>query len=113
MVEPVPQGRGVEDDDVAGSMTARAFITGALVLTAALLVGAQTRQAVIPLQSGDVVIRGGLIFDSVRDDAVVNSGLIVRNGTILEVNADLTGRDLAPARVIDLPATETILPGLF
>jgi imidazolonepropionase-like amidohydrolase len=49
----------------------------------------------------------------VRDDAVPNTGLIVRNGTLLEVNADLTDRDLAPARVIDLPATETILPGLF
>ena len=67
----------------------------------------------IPLHAGDIVIRGGLIFDAVRDNAIPNSGLVVRNGTILEVNADLAGRDLTPTRIIDLAATETILPGLF
>ena len=94
-------------------MRPKAILVASIALTSALLVTAQTRPAAIPLQSGDIVIRGGLIFDSVRDDAVPNTGLIVRNGTLLEVNADLTRRDLAPARVIDLPATETILPGLF
>jgi len=90
----------------------RACVGAALVLATAI-VAAQGRSPAIPLQAGDIVIRGGLIFDSVRDDAVANTGLVVRNGTILEVNADLAGRDLTPARVIDLPATETILPGLF
>jgi hypothetical protein len=84
-------------------MRPNAVLVAALALTSALLVTAQTRSAAIPLQSGDIVIRGGLIFDSVRDDAVPNTGLIVRNGTLLEVDADLTSRrDLAPARVVDL-----------
>jgi hypothetical protein len=87
-------------------MRPKAILVAAIALASALLVTAQTRPAAIPLQSGDILIRGGLIFDSVRDDAVPNTGLIVRNGTLLEVNADLTGRDLAPARVIDLPATD-------
>src|SRR5262245_28353953 len=112
MVEPVSERRRVEDDDVAGAMLRRACVGAALVLATAI-VAAQGRSPAIPLQAGDVVIRGGLIFDSVRDDAVANTGLVVRNGTILEVNADLAGRDLTPARVIDLPPTETILPGLF
>jgi imidazolonepropionase-like amidohydrolase len=67
----------------------------------------------VPLQAGDVVLRGGLLFDSVGDTAVANTGLIVRNGTILEVSAALGGRDLSPARVVDLARDETILPGLF
>jgi len=67
----------------------------------------------IPLQAGDVVLRGGLIFDAVGDAAVPNTGLIVRNGTILEVHAKLEGRDLSAARVIEVRPEETILPGLF
>jgi imidazolonepropionase-like amidohydrolase len=65
------------------------------------------------LQAGDTVFRGGLIFDAVGDQAVRNTGLIVRNGTILEVHANLSGRDLSVAQVIDLADTETLLPGLF
>jgi len=94
-------------------MTRRGLLIAALGLTPALLLTAQTRLPGIPRQAGDIVIRGGLIFDAVRDDAVPNSGIVIRNGTLLEVNANLTGRDVTPARVIDLPATETILPGLF
>jgi imidazolonepropionase-like amidohydrolase len=74
---------------------------------------AQAPVSVTALQAGDVVFRGGLIFDAVGDTAVPNTGLVVRNGTILEVGAALTGRDLGLARVIDLSATECILPGLF
>jgi len=73
----------------------------------------QQRSTAAALQPGDVVFRGGLIFDSVRDDAVANSGLIVRNGSILEVQADLTSRDLTPARVIDLEPSDCLLPGIF
>ena len=84
----------------------------AVVLAIASLSGAAAQTA-IPLQAGDVVFRGGLIFDSVGDTAVRNTGLVVRNGVILEVGANLTGRDLTPARVVDLAETECILPGLF
>ena len=69
--------------------------------------------AAIPLQAGDIVFRGGLIFDSVRDTVQRNSGLVVRNGIILEIGASLAGRDLTAARVVDLADTECLLPGLF
>jgi imidazolonepropionase-like amidohydrolase len=82
----------------------------ALALATALTA---TQPQPIPLQDGDVVFRGGLIFDAVGDTAVRNTGLVVRNRTILEVGADLTGRDLSPAQVVDLGATDTLLPGLF
>jgi imidazolonepropionase-like amidohydrolase len=82
----------------------------ALALTTALAAG--QRQA-IPIEAGDVVFRGGLIFDAVGDGAVRNTGLVVRNGTILEVGADLAGRDLSAAQVVDLADTDTLLPGLF
>ncbi len=73
----------------------------------------QQRAATLLVQPGDIVFRGGLIFDGVRDATVDNSGLIVRNGTILEVQADLTSRDLTPARVIDLQPSDCLLPGIF
>ena len=41
------------------------------------------------------------------------SGSSVKGGKLLEVGADLTGRDLSGARVIDLEETDYILPGLF
>jgi imidazolonepropionase-like amidohydrolase len=85
----------------------RAF--AAVLCAAALAAFAQP----IPLQPGDIVLRGGRLFDAVRDTAVPNTGLVIRNGTILEVNASLDGRDLSAARVIDVAADQTILPGLF
>jgi imidazolonepropionase-like amidohydrolase len=88
-------------------------LTLALVVLALAVPRAQGPQASITLQAGDVVFRGGLIFDAVGDQAVANTGLIVRNGTILAVGARLDGLNPGPARVIDLAPTETLLPGLF
>ena len=90
-----------------------------ILLCAAALAGInsidarQASRAEIPLQPGDTVFRGGLIFDAVGDQAVRNTGLVVRNGIILEVGANLTGRDLSTARVVDLADSECLLPGLF
>lgn len=73
----------------------------------------ETQRQSVVLQPGDIVFRGGLIFDAVGDSAIPNSGLVVRNGLILEVQADLTSRDLAPARVVDLQPSDCLLPGIF
>jgi imidazolonepropionase-like amidohydrolase len=84
------------------------------VLTGTFAVHArQAPRVEIPLQAGDIVFRGGLIFDATGDQAVRNTGLVVRNGIILEVGANLSGRDLSAARVIDLAENECLLPGLF
>jgi hypothetical protein len=60
-----------------------------------------------------VVIKGGWLFDGVSDIRVRNSGIVVRNGKFIEVGADLSGRDLSAAYVIDVSDNETILPGMF
>jgi imidazolonepropionase-like amidohydrolase len=66
-----------------------------------------------PLLPGDIVMRGGSMFDAVADTARPNTGLVIRNGTIVEIDASLAGRDLSPARIIEVAPGETILPGLF
>lgn len=66
-----------------------------------------------PLRTGDIVIRGGWLFDGVGDTAVRNTGIVVRNGTLLEAGAALAGRDLSAARLVDLKDDEYVLPGLF
>src|SRR5262245_6388641 len=69
---------------------------------------------VAPAQPGqDIVLRGGWLFTGTGDTRVRNSGIVVANGKFVEVGANLAGRDLGGARVIDLDANATILPGMF
>jgi imidazolonepropionase-like amidohydrolase len=82
-----------------------------VVVLAAALAAAPAAQS--RLQAGDIVIVGGNLFDSVRDTTVPNTGLVVRNGVLLEVGASLDGRDLSAATVVRLNADEYVLPGLF
>jgi imidazolonepropionase-like amidohydrolase len=90
-----------------------AIVVVALLLSVVSAGIAVAPQSGISIQAGDVVFRGGLIFDAVGDTTAPNTGLIVRNGTILAVNANLAGVDLTAARVVDLAPTECLLPGLF
>ncbi|MCI0434300.1 MAG: amidohydrolase family protein [Gemmatimonadetes bacterium] len=81
-----------------------------LWLVLAVPASAQTR---VRLQPGDLVLRGGQLFDAVSDDVRANRGIVIRAGVLLEVDADLAGRDLSAARVLDLGPAATILPGFF
>ena len=100
--------------------TVRTFCYGAamrtllLATTAALLVvsTAGTQQA-IPLRDGDVVITGGQVFDAVGDGLQPNTGIVVRQGILLEVGTNLAGRDTSAADVIELRPSDTVLPGFF
>ena len=85
-----------------------------------LLLAGGTAQAQVPdqehdLGAGDSVIQilGGLLFDSVGDSVRSNPGLLIRNGVILAVDAELGDAPRAGATVITLRDDETILPGLF
>ena len=60
-----------------------------------------------------VVIRGGWLFDGVRDFRVPNEGILVRGGKLIEVRGGLDAYDLQGAHVVDLADEETIIPGLF
>jgi predicted amidohydrolase YtcJ len=91
-------------------MKTRWLIAVVLCLTIALAVGAQVQG---PLRAGDVVLRGGWMFDSLRGEVRRNTGIVVRDGSFLEVDANLTGRDLSAARVIDLEDNQYALPGIF
>jgi imidazolonepropionase-like amidohydrolase len=88
-----------------------------LALSLAILTGAAVSAAVQTpapaLQAGDIVITGGRLFDAVGDTVRPNTGIVVRRGVLMEVNADLSGRDLSAAQVIRIDQDETVMPGLF
>jgi hypothetical protein len=85
----------------------------ALLLPVSLTVSLLPAQTQTEIRSGDIVLRGGWLFDSIRDGVRRNTGILVRNGAFLEVDASLAGRDLHAARVADLADDEYILPGIF
>jgi len=64
-------------------------------------------------QDGQLVIRGGWLFDGVSDERRPNSGIVIKNGNIVEVDADLGQQVLATADVIDLADGDTVLPGMI
>jgi imidazolonepropionase-like amidohydrolase len=90
----------------------RIVVVTALVVVLAVVARAQ-RPAAIALETGDIVITGGQLFDAVGDTLEPNSGIVVRHGVLLEVGANLAGRDTSAAQVITLQPDETVLPGLF
>ena len=94
------------------ALTAQVALGSAL----AILSGATRAQAPRETASQSVqqvVIRGGWLFTGIADDRVRNSGIVVADGKFVEVGANLSGRDLSKARVIDLDDNATILPGMF
>ena len=64
-------------------------------------------------QSNRIVITGGSLFDSVADHARPNTGIIIENDRIIEVDADLDEADLKKYHVIELGEDEFIIPGMF
>ncbi|MCP5093682.1 MAG: amidohydrolase, partial [Gammaproteobacteria bacterium] len=64
-------------------------------------------------QEGQLLIRGGWLFDSVSDERRPNTGIVIQDGKIVDVDADLQQQVLSTANVVDLAETDTILPGLI
>lgn len=64
-------------------------------------------------RAGEIVLRGGWLFDGGRGQMVKNTGIVVLRGRFMAVGADLAGRDLSTAQVITLTDDDYILPGLF
>ena len=54
------------------------------------------------VQDGEVVIRGGWLFDSVSDERRPNTGIVIRDGKIAEVDAGAQQKNWGAAKVIDL-----------
>ena len=80
------------------------------LVVAALALGAGS--PVLAQENGTVVLRGGWLFDGVRDTRVRNPGIVVRGGTIIKVAAP-TEADLQGAQVVEVADGETILPGFI
>ena len=85
----------------------------AMSLCIALMLAAAARTQADAATADTVVVKGGWLFDAVHDDVRRNTGIVVVSGKLFEVDADLSGRDLAGARVVELDDDEYILPGIF
>jgi imidazolonepropionase-like amidohydrolase len=79
-----------------------------LILAVTVVMG----QVQTPFRTGDVILRGGWLFDSISDGVRRNTGIVVRNGIILEVDANFNGRDTTSAQVVNLTDDQYVLPGL-
>ena len=65
--------------------------------------------------SGDLLIRGGLLWDGITGQARANPGILVGNGTILRVGVPESSGRLLPEgiEVLELPDDAFVMPGLF
>ncbi len=86
----------------------------AALTVVAALAAPSARQLPRPgdVQPGDIIITGGQRFDTARQTMVPNTGLIIRAGILVEVDASLAGRDLSEAQVVRLADDRSVLPGL-
>ncbi len=64
-------------------------------------------------QQGRLVIRGGWLFDSVSDERRRNTGIVIQDGKIVQVDADVPQQVSSTAQVVDLAETDTILSGMI
>jgi len=85
------------------------FATTFVILLTPLCANAQWSDP----EDGTIIIRGGWLFDGISDTRRKNSGIIIRNGEIAEVDADIQPQISSNAIFIDLQDSETILPGLI
>ena len=81
------------------------------VFTALLI--ALTSQATAASASEEIVIRGGWLFDGVSNERRRNTGIIIRDGKITDVDVDASQMPPAGAELIELSDSMTILPGLI
>lgn len=84
----------------------------AAVLVVFLLPSATSAQWSVP-SADTVFIRGGWLFDGISDTRRHNTGIVIRDGKFLEVDAALQREVLPAATVIDLTDSDTILPGMI
>ncbi|SVC77556.1 uncharacterized protein METZ01_LOCUS330410, partial [marine metagenome] len=61
----------------------------------------------------EIIIRGGWLFDGISNTRRQNTGIVIRQGKIVEVDANLQGKVLTSTSVVDLTDSETILPGMI
>ncbi len=80
-----------------------------LLLLAPILALAQWTEG----QQGRIVIRGGWLFDSVSDERRRNTGIVIQDGKIEEVDADVQRQEPSTTHVVELAETDTVLSGMI
>ena len=78
-----------------------------------LLVSSTTYAQWSDSPSDEIMIRGGWLFDGISNTRRQNTGIVIRGGKIVEVDADLQEKDLTATNVVDLTDSETVLPGMI
>ena len=63
--------------------------------------------------SEEIVIRGGWLFDGINNTRRQNKGIVIRDGEIVEIDANIQEETLSGIKVLDLTDSETILPGMI
>ena len=90
--------------------TLRALIVPLSVLSVTLAPVMATGQA-LPRDAGDYVIVGGRLWVGTGDEAIANPGILIRNGTILQVGS--FGEQYTDLPRIELTDEHFLMPGLF
>jgi len=65
------------------------------------------------LHAQDLVIRGGWYFHTDREEFVRNTGIVVKNGKFMEIDANLSSPYLQEYETVSLRNDDYILPGIF
>ena len=102
-------------DEIARTTLSKMRFTPALNGTDSVLTWVEIPFAFGPdllreLAPRDLHLRGGMLFDAIRDNAIANPGILIRAGKIMQIGGTI---DTAAADVIRLADDEFILPGFF
>jgi len=84
-----------------------------LITVLAFLTPVLARAEGTDAKAGQLIIRGGWLFDGISDTRRRNSGIIIQNGKITDIDVEVGEQMPAGAKVIELADSETILPGLI
>lgn len=79
----------------------------------ALLTLSFIRSQEVKVEADQLVIRGGWLFDGISDTRRRNSGIVIENGKITNVDIKDEQQSLANATLIELEDSDTILPGMI
>jgi len=96
------------------SVTLVVFHFASLALISPLLLAPQLALAQwTEPQPGQLILRGGWLFDSISDERRPNTGIVIQDGKIVQVDANVQQQESSAARIVDLVETDTILAGMI
>ena len=61
----------------------------------------------------EIIIQGGWLFDGISNTRRQNTGIVIRQGKIVEVDANLQAKVLTSTSIVNLTDSEMILPGMI